>query len=192
MHKLHSTGIEIFRFPTPRPGSFTENNVVHGRLYRCGERWRERPVVIHTTWVGRLAQFITIYFQWSTHRCHRAGFNAVTLVAPYHFQRRPRQLGGSLGYSDSLQLAEATAQAIAEIRAMTGWLLAQGCPFVALWGYSMGAWYAGMTACQDARLAAVVLGAPCTRMNPWMEERAIRNLAYAPEDCLAFGRYAMH
>ncbi|MGO8696794.1 MAG: hypothetical protein ACLQVY_03620 [Limisphaerales bacterium] len=26
-------------------------------------------------------------------RCYRAGFNAVTLVAPYHFQRRPRHYG---------------------------------------------------------------------------------------------------
>ena len=35
-----------FRFPAPRPCDFTENNVVHGRLYRCPERWRERPVII--------------------------------------------------------------------------------------------------------------------------------------------------
>ena len=107
-------------------------------------------------------------------RCNRAGFNAASLVAPYHFQRRPRQLGGSLGYSDCLQFAEATAQAIAEIRALTGWLLSKGCPAVALWGYSMGAWYAGMAVCRDARLAAVVLGAPCARMNPWAEQRAVR------------------
>ena len=26
-----------FRFPTPRPGDFAENNVVYGRLYRCGD-----------------------------------------------------------------------------------------------------------------------------------------------------------
>ena len=38
----------------------------------------------------------------------------------------------------------------------------------------MGAWYAGMVACRDARLAAVVLGAPCARMNPWLEQRAVR------------------
>jgi hypothetical protein len=107
-------------------------------------------------------------------RCNRAGFSAASLVAPYHFQRRPRQLGGSLGYSDCLQFAEATAQAIAEISALTGWLLGKGCPAVALWGYSMGAWYAGMAVCRDARLAAVVLGAPCARMNPWVEEKAIR------------------
>lgn len=105
-------------------------------------------------------------------RCNRAGFNAVTLVAPYHFQRRPRQIGGSLGYSDLLQFAQATAQAIAEMRAMTGWLMREGCPAVALWGYSMGAWYAGMAACCDSRLASVVLGAPCARMNPWLEKYA--------------------
>ena len=34
-----------FRFPTPRPCDFSENNVVHGRLYRCPERWQERPVI---------------------------------------------------------------------------------------------------------------------------------------------------
>ena len=35
-----------FRFPSPRPSDFPENNVVHGRLYRCAERWQERPAVI--------------------------------------------------------------------------------------------------------------------------------------------------
>src|SRR5437667_2481814 len=35
-----------FRFPTPRPGAFVENNVVHGWLYRCERRWQEHPVII--------------------------------------------------------------------------------------------------------------------------------------------------
>ena len=29
-----------FRFPTPRPGRFAENNLVYGRLYRCPGRWQ--------------------------------------------------------------------------------------------------------------------------------------------------------
>jgi hypothetical protein len=33
-----------FRFPTPRPCGFAENNVVYGRFYRCAGRWQERPV----------------------------------------------------------------------------------------------------------------------------------------------------
>jgi pimeloyl-ACP methyl ester carboxylesterase len=171
--QVEFNGHRDFRFPTPQPCNFTENNVVHGRFYRCGEQWQERPVVILLHGSGDSLNY-NYLFPVVARRCNRAGFNAVTLVAPYHFQRRPLQVDGSLGYSDYLQLAEATAQAIAEIRALTGWLLAQGCPSVALWGYSMGAWYAGMAACQDARLAAVVLGAPCARMNPWMEERAVR------------------
>jgi pimeloyl-ACP methyl ester carboxylesterase len=170
--EIEFNGPHDFRFPTPRPCHSAENNVVHGRLYRCGERWRERPVVILLHGSGDSLTY-DFRFPAIARRCHQTGFNAAGLVAPYHFQRRPRQMGGSLGYPDYLQLAEATAQAIAEIRALTGWLLAQGCPSVALWGYSMGAWYAGMAVCQDARLAAVVLGATCVRMNPWMEERAV-------------------
>ncbi|MGB7747300.1 MAG: alpha/beta fold hydrolase [Verrucomicrobiia bacterium] len=185
-----------FRFPSPRPGNCAENNIVHGQLYRCGERWRERPVVILLHGSGDSLNY-KFRFPLIARRCHRAGFNAASLVAPYHFQRRPRQLGGSLGYSDCLQFAEATAQAIAEIRALTGWLLGKGCPTVALWGYSMGAWYAGMAVCRDARLAAVVLGAPCARMNPWAEERAIRprvrvRLPMVRELCEALNLTAMN
>src|SRR6266852_415006 len=35
-----------FRFPTPRPCEFAENNVVHGRLYHCADAWQERPVIV--------------------------------------------------------------------------------------------------------------------------------------------------
>src|SRR5579859_7295247 len=31
-----------FHFRTPLPSEFMENNVVHGRFYRCRERWQER------------------------------------------------------------------------------------------------------------------------------------------------------
>jgi len=162
-----------FHFHTPRPCELTENNVVPGRFYRCGERWQERPTVILLHGSGDSLNY-KFLFPRIARRCNREGFNVATLMAPYQLQRRPRQLGGTLGNSNCLQLAEATAQAIAEIRALTGWLLGEGCPAVALWGYSQGAWYAGMVACRDVRLAAVVLGAPCARMNPWVEEGAVR------------------
>ena len=36
-----------FRFPTPRPCEFADNNIVDGRLYRCGgPDWRTNPVII--------------------------------------------------------------------------------------------------------------------------------------------------
>ena len=160
-----------FHFPTPRPSGFAGNDIVYGRLYRCTEGWRERPLIILLHGAGGFPDH-QIRFPLIARQCNRAGFNAATLVAPYHFQRRPRQ-GGALSKPDCLLLAEATAQAIAEIRALTGWLLGEGCPAVALWGYSMGAWHAGMAVCRDTRLASVVLVSPAVRMNPWIEQRAV-------------------
>jgi pimeloyl-ACP methyl ester carboxylesterase len=161
-----------FRFPTPRPCDFTENNVVHGRLYRCPERWQERPVIILLPGWNDSASY-KLRFPLLARRCNRAGFNVATLVAPYHFQRRPRRRA-TFDSGDCLLLAQRTAQGIAEIRALTGWLLKEGCPAVALWGYSMGAGDAGMAVCHDARLAAVVLASPAGRFRPWVEQRAVR------------------
>lgn len=194
--RVEFIGPRDFHFPTPRPCNFLENNVVHGRLYRCGERWQERPVVVLLHGNGDLLNY-KVLFPRIARRCNQAGFNATTLVAPYQLQRRPRQLGGARGYSDCLQFAEATAQAIAEIRAVVGWQLGQGCPKVALWGYSQGAWYAGMAACRDARLAAVVLGAPCPRMYPWAAQwtvrpRIRRGLQSARERCGTWNQTAMN
>src|SRR5664280_74941 len=152
-----------FRFPTPRPGAFTENNIVHGRLYRCAERWQERPVIV-LLHGGNDSIGYRFRYPLIARRCNRAGFNAATLVAPYHFQRRPRQ-PGALSHPDYLRTAETTAQAVAEIRALTGWLLGQGCPSVALWGSSYGGRLAGSAVCRDARLASVVLNKPAVRMN---------------------------
>ncbi len=170
---LEFSGRLDFHFSTPQPCDSRENNVAHGRLYRCGERWQERPVVILLHGAGGVPDY-HFRFPFMARRCNRVGISVATLVAPYQLQRRPREFGGTLGYSDCLQFAEATSQAIAEIRALTGWLLGQGCPAVALWGYSQGAWYAGMTACHDPRLASAVMAAPCARMTPWVEKRAVR------------------
>jgi len=86
-------------------------------------------------------------------RCNRVGFNAATMVARYHFQRYPRQLGaGRLSGPDYLLDAKAFAQAVAEIRALTVWLLEEGCHAVALWGIPYGGWSAGLAACSEEKL----------------------------------------
>jgi len=170
--QVEFNGSHHFRFPTPRPCAFTENNVVHGRLYRCPGRWQERPVIILLHGWGDSLNYMC-RFPLIARRCNRAGFNAAALVAPCHFQRRPRERG-AFDSGDCLLLAERTAQGIAEIRALTGWLLREGCPAVALWGFSMGAGDAGMAVCRDARLASVVLASPAVRFKPWVEQRAVR------------------
>lgn len=160
-----------FRFPTPRPCEFAENNVVHGRLYRCADAWQKRPVIVSLHGGGDFPGH-QLGFHLFARRCQRAGFNAATLELPYHFQRRPRGHGrlSILGQytplisRDYLQMAKTYAQAVAEIRSLSGWLLAEGCPAVALVGVSLGAYLAGMTAFRDARQASTVMIMPAARM----------------------------
>ena len=149
-----------FKFPSPRPCEFAENNVVHGRLYRCAHAWREKPVIVLLHGGGNFPGHQP-RFQLLARRCHRAGFNVATLELPYHFQRRIRRLEAF----DHLRTAEAFAQAVAEIRALTGWLLGQGCPSVALFGVSLGGWFAGLTATRDPRFSAIVMVVPAVRLN---------------------------
>jgi pimeloyl-ACP methyl ester carboxylesterase len=149
-------------FPTPRPCEFAENNVVHGWLYRCAHAWQERPTIVFLHGASDVPGH-QLGFNLFARRFQRAGFNAATLELPYHFQRRPSQYGPGIS-QDYLQMAKTYAQAVAEIRSLSGWLLAEGCPAVALAGGSLGAYLAGLTACRDMRLASIVMALSVARM----------------------------
>jgi len=139
-----------FRFPTPRPSDFTENNVVHGRLYRCSERWQERPVIILLPGYNDSASY-QLRFPLIARRSNRAGYNVATLVPPYHFQRCPRQRA-EFDTGDCLFWAERAAQAIAEVRALTG-----GC-----WRKVVLLWRCGVI-----RGERVMQGWPCATIRGW-------------------------
>lgn len=149
-----------FTFSSPRPCEFAVNNTVHGRFYRCAGRWQERPVIVLLHGGG---DFLNHRFRFPrlVPACNRSGFNVATMVAPYHFQRHPR----GLEQWDYLRTAQAFAQGVAEIRALTGWLLEQRSPAVALWGISLGGWQAGLVASHDMRLASVIMAVPGARMD---------------------------
>jgi hypothetical protein len=168
--RLEFDGPRNFRFPTPRPCEFTENNVVHGRLYRCTQRWQERPVIILLD--GSPAIGYHTAFPLIARRFNRAGFNVALLVAPYYLNRRPRRPTEE----DCLEFARAMAQSIAEIRALVGWLLGEGCPSVGLLGISFGGWLAGLVACSEPRITAAVMTVPgvCMRYRQPVVWRRVR------------------
>jgi dienelactone hydrolase len=161
-----------FQYPSPRPSGYAQNDTVPGRLYRCEGRWQDRPAVILLHGAG---DFVNdrFRFPWIARHCNRLGFNAATLVLPYHFRRRPRGYT-SFSRPDYLHAAETTAQAVAEVQAMAGWLLEQGCPAVALWGISYGGWLSGLTVCNDSRMAAAVLTVPPVRLHRTAAEVILR------------------
>ena len=157
--RIEFGGQTHFTFPTPRSCEDAENNIVHGRLFRCAQRWRERPAIILLDGAPSIGYRTVL--PWVARWINRAGFNAALLVAPYQLQRRPRRRPFE---KNCLQFAHAMAQNVAEIRSVVGWLLNEGCPSVGLVGISFGGWTAGLTACSDARIAAAVLGFPRVRM----------------------------
>jgi len=157
--RIEFDGARHFKFPTPRPCEDAENNTVYGRLYRCAERWQERPVIILLD--GAFSVGYHTAFPWLARRINRAGFNVATLVAAYDLQRRRRRPFEE----NCLEFSRTMAQNVAEIRALTGWLLDEGCPSVGLVGFSFGGWLAGLTACADARIACAVLAVPAVRLS---------------------------
>jgi dienelactone hydrolase len=183
---IKPAGIEFhggtnFRFDSPRPGTNSVNNIVHGRLYRCGERWREKPTVLLLHgWNDVLNH--RFLFPGYARELNQLGISAATLQLPWHFDRRARDLGawGNFLSADILRTVEGTLQAMADIRAFVNWLSEQGCPFVGIWGISMGAWLSGLTICNDARLGAGVLTVPVARLDRLIEEakfcETIRNV----------------
>jgi dienelactone hydrolase len=160
-----------FRFDTPRPGPFAQNNTVHGRLYRCAGRWQERPtaILLHG-WNDAIHHYIRLPHMAA--QFNRNGFNAATLEAPFHFQRRPRQLGAWSNFlcPDIFRTVEAVQQEVAEIRAFAEWLRQQACPAVGLLGVSLGGWLAGLTVCHDSRFSCAVLLVPVARLDRILEE----------------------
>ena len=156
--RIEFDGPRHFKFSTPRPSEHEENNIVHGRLYRSAERWQERPVAILLD--GAFGVGYHSVIPLLARRINRAGFNAVTLVDPNTLQRRPRRPIEE----NCLEFAREIAQSVAEIRALTGWLLDEGCSSVGLLGGSYGGWLAGLTACSDTRMACAVLAVPRVRM----------------------------
>jgi pimeloyl-ACP methyl ester carboxylesterase len=156
--QMEFSGPRDFKFSSPRPCEDEENNIVYGRLYRCAERWQERPVIILLD--GAFSVGYHTAFPWLARRINRAGFNVATLVAPYDLQRRPHRPIEE----NCLEFSRAMAQSVAEIRALTGWLLDEGCPSVGLVGFSFGGWLAGLTACSDTRIACAVLTVSAVRM----------------------------
>ncbi|HEX4122213.1 MAG TPA: alpha/beta hydrolase family protein [Verrucomicrobiae bacterium] len=162
-----------FSFPTPRPTPYLENNLVHGRLYRCERQWQERPtlILLHG-WNDVLNHHWR--FPLIAAQINRQGMNAATLEAPYHFRRRPRDLGSWSNFlcPDILRTVQATAQGIAEIQAFAEWLRQQGCPAVGLWGISLGAWLAGLAGCHDARWTCLTLVTPVAKLDQVLENVA--------------------
>ena len=86
--QIEFDGLRHFKFPTPRPGKVEENNIVYGRLYRCAERWQERPVIILLDGYPPVGYHTA--FPLFARRFNRAGFQGHILAAETYQLRDPQ------------------------------------------------------------------------------------------------------
>ena len=170
-HDLRFGDRHEFTFASPLTTPWSNNNVVHGRLFRCGKHWRDKPAVILLHgWNAETGY--RVLFPYLARRLVRAGVNAAMIELPYHCRRKPRGGDAIRNFlSDDLErVIEATRQSIADTRAMLAWLTAQGCPRAGLWGISLGAWLGGLVACTDKRTNFAVLMTPVSRLDRVIDE----------------------
>jgi dienelactone hydrolase len=164
------TGGKNFEFRSPVVTACPENNLVRGRISRCGKNWRKRPAVIllhgwNDRWSYRWR------FPWLARRFSRRGVNSVMFELPYHYHRRPSHGEARNFISEDIgRTMEAAHQALAEINSVVNWLLAQGCPRVSLEGYSLGAWLGGLAACHNPGITCAVLITPVARMDRMIDD----------------------
>ncbi len=163
-----------FRFPSQVVSASAENSIVWGRFFRAGWNWREKPsVLLVHGWQGELGY--VWQFPFLGRYLARHGVNAAMVELPYHAQRRPQGVGSIDNFisHDLRVMLSATRQAMADCRAIIGWLRDQGSPRVGIWGISLGAWLAGLISATEPQVAFAVLMSPVVRL-----DYAIRDLPF--------------
>jgi dienelactone hydrolase len=163
-----------FTFRSTAKGHAARCDLVHGKLYRAGKSWQSKPlvVVVH----GWNAELHYLYLCPRVARAlNKRGLNAALIELPFHLHRRPRRTEAMCDFiSDDLPgMLNATRQTLADFHALVRWAKGQGCPSVGLWGFSLGAWLAGLYICTTSLADAAALTTPVSNL-----ERAIRELAF--------------
>lgn len=173
LEKVDFFGQHDFACDSPMPGVAPECRRIHGKFYRCGDNWRQQPVVIMLHgWNGE--NCYRLLFPLLAHQCRRNGISLLSFQLPCHGRRRaPSGLGNDFISPDLSAMIVSTHQAIADSRALIGWLKQESCGPIGIWGISLGAWLAGLLACNDDRLSFAVLMTPVVRM-----DRAIAELEF--------------
>ena len=163
-----------FQFRSSVQTPFAPNNTVHGRIFPTMGDWRNKPgtVLVHG-WNAE--QHYLNVLPRVARSLARSGLNGVLLELPYHLHRRPARGEQITDFiSENIpRMLEATTQAVADLNAILRWLKSEGSPSTALWGFSLGAWLAGLHLCASAAQDAAVLVTPVSNL-----EQAIRDLEF--------------
>jgi dienelactone hydrolase len=171
MPEVTPNGVMPFRFVSSVRTPFSRNNTAHGVLQLAhAEGWNRPAVILLHGWNDSLSYNIRL--PQMARLLAGLGINSARLTLPYHFARQPESGMPVRNFlsEDLLRTAEATQQAVADIRALAGWLRKQGSPEVGVWGVSLGGWLGGLALCTDPGIDFGVFVAPAARMGQLLRE----------------------
>jgi len=179
-------GAEVtrFTFPTLHPMKFPETNVAVGRFYRNVRAHGAPVVLISHGWAHRTLKTIEHLY---VRPLLKAGFSVVFVAHPLHFERTPPgAYSGELVVSaDVVLTVEAFRQGVIDMLGAAAWLRAAGHDRIGLFGYSLGAYLAGIMAAVRGGWSFVVLGgAGDSPISPILDTPLGRNIR---EDLAACG-----
>jgi predicted alpha/beta-fold hydrolase len=141
--KLHFFNKWQFAFDSSVSLCCPENNRVNGWFIPCGKDWRSRPLVLLLHGWNAEMHYEFILPRLGK-RLRKRGMNTIAFELPLHSQRRPSASYRIRNFiSDHLPtMLQATRQSLADIHSILLWAKKEGCPGVAVWGFSLGAWLA--------------------------------------------------
>ncbi|OLC55298.1 MAG: hypothetical protein AUH92_02450 [Acidobacteria bacterium 13_1_40CM_4_69_4] len=146
-----------FNFPTLHPMKFPETNIAVGRFYRNRNRTGAAVVLISHGWAHKTLRTIEHLY---VRPFVRAGFSVAFVAHPLHFERTPPgAYSGELVVSaDVVLTVEAFRQGVIDLLGAANWLRAEGHRSIGVFGYSLGAYLAGILGALRHDWAFVVLG----------------------------------
>ncbi len=148
------------------------NDVVKGKWFQTNEKSRGTVLLVHG-WNAEL------YYQHLLPKVavelNRGGFDAVMIELPYHAQRHPRNptLPRNFISGDLPFMLKLIGQAVADCHAVMLWAQMRTGNPAAIWGYSLGAWLAGLLCTVSTSPYAALLATPVSRL-----DLAIAQLAF--------------
>lgn len=187
----HATYPSPYRPDPDLPGAerfyeATDNHTVHAWMLRQAVRapW---VVCLHGAGMGDpLADIVAFRAGW----LHRHGFNVAIPVLPHHGPRGTGRFAVAFPTDDPAVNFHAATQAIADVRALLGYIDEHHEPAV-LFGISLGGYVAASVAALEPNLAGVILGIPVVDIADLMRTHAPPRFVHHPafaEFCALAGR----
>jgi dienelactone hydrolase len=173
-----------FHFGSQAPVGPKANDIVHGKYFparrnRPGEgtgptgEERKGAVLLVHGWNAEMQY--RVGFPRMAGRLNKLGLGTAMIELPFHSQRTPTEPDVPRNFicDDLLLMLNATRQCLQDLHSTALWLKKEGYGQVFIWGFSLGAWLAGLLVCFTQAVDGAVLVTPVARM-----DRAIQELAF--------------